>query len=203
MCGIFGAVSSKNIQSNLIAGLQKLEYRGYDSSGLSIFNGRDKIQRIRRAGKIKELKKDLSRSKLTGLCGIAHTRWATHGEPILKNSHPHNSSSVSIVHNGIIENSDELKKILVRKKYKFTSDTDSEVIAHLLSNDMKNSKNYVESILSSFKKLRGSFAIGALIEQMPNTIIAACSGSPLLIGLSEHGNFISSDLHALSKTATK
>ena len=203
MCGIFGAVSSKNIQSNLIVGLQKLEYRGYDSSGLSIFNGRNKIKRLRRAGKIKELKKDLSRSKLAGLCGIAHTRWATHGEPILKNSHPHNSNCVSIVHNGIIENSDELKKILVRKKYKFTSDTDSEVIAHLLSNDMKNSKNYVKSILSSFKKLRGSFAIGALIEQMPNTIIAACSGSPLLIGLSEHGNFISSDLHALSKTATK
>ena len=168
MCGIFGAVSSKNIQSNLIVGLQKLEYRGYDSSGLSIFNGRNKIKRLRRAGKIKELKKDLSRSKLAGLCGIAHTRWATHGEPILKNSHPHNSNCVSIVHNGIIENSEDLKKTLVRKKYNFTSDTDSEVIAHLLSNDMKNSKNYIKSLLLSFKKLRGSYAIGALIEQMPN-----------------------------------
>ncbi len=199
MCGIFGAVSKSEIQGSLISGLSKLEYRGYDSAGISIITGSQKIKRVRCVGKVKNLRRILNSSRSSGLCGIAHTRWATHGQPILKNSHPHNSSKVSIVHNGIIENSDVLKVYLKKKNYKFTSDTDSEVIAHLFSYYAERSSDGVEAMKQVAKKLNGSFAIAAICERWPDHLLAACNGSPLLIGTKKGSNFISSDIHALSE----
>ncbi len=198
MCGIFGAVSSSEIQRSLINGLTKLEYRGYDSAGISLITSSQKIKRVRCVGKVTNLRKILNASKSSGYCGIAHTRWATHGQPILKNSHPHNSSKVSIVHNGIIENSEDLKIFLKKKKYKFTSDTDSEVIAHLFSYYARSTTNSIQAMREVTKKLKGSFAIAAICEKWPEQLLAACNGSPLLIGTKKGSNFISSDIHALS-----
>ena len=201
MCGIFGAVSSVDIQKDLIEGLFKLEYRGYDSAGLSLISKSSKIKRIRCTGKVKELKKLLSTSKVTGKCGIAHTRWATHGIPNLKNSHPHNSGPFSIVHNGIFENSDELKLILIKKGFKFTSDTDSEVIAHLLASCVTKKKGLLEIVLAALDKLKGSFALAVIHQDNPDSIIVASNGSPLLIGIDKNATYIASDIHALiSKT---
>ena len=201
MCGIFGAVSSVDIQKDLIEGLFKLEYRGYDSAGLSLVSKSSKIKRIRCTGKVKELKKLLSTSKVTGKCGIAHTRWATHGIPNLKNSHPHNSGPFSIVHNGIIENSEELKLILIKKGFKFTSDTDSEVIAHLLASCVTKKKGLLEIVLAALDKLKGSFALAVIHQDNPDNIIVASNGSPLLIGIGKNATYIASDIHALiSKT---
>jgi len=201
MCGIFGAVSSVDIQKDLIEGLFKLEYRGYDSAGLSLISKSSKIKRIRCTGKVKELKKLLSTSKVTGKCGIAHTRWATHGIPNLRNSHPHNSGPFSIVHNGIIENSDELKLTLIKKGFKFTSDTDSEVIAHLLASCVTKKKGLLEIVLAALDKLKGSFALAVIHQDNPDSIIVASNGSPLLIGIGKSATYIASDIHALiSKT---
>ena len=203
MCGIFGVVSSTDVQKDLIDGLSKLEYRGYDSAGLSLISKSKKIKRIRCTGKVKALKKLLSSSKLTGNCGIAHTRWATHGVPNLRNSHPHNYGGFSVVHNGIIENSDELRQLLSKKSHKFSSDTDSEVIAHLLAHFSKSHKNLSSILLNTFKKLRGSFALGIVCEEEPNKIIIASNGSPLLVGLGKKANYISSDIHALASKTKK
>jgi len=203
MCGIFGVVSSQQVQSSLIDGLSKLEYRGYDSAGLSILAANNKIKRVRCVGKVKNLKPLLVKSKSRGVCGIAHTRWATHGEPILKNSHPHNSKCVSIAHNGIIENADELKKFLLKKKYKFTSDTDSEVIAHLLNYFVDYHNDATKALIAVTKKLQGSYAIGGICDKWPGTLLVACNGSPLLIGIGNDENYISSDMHALSNKSEK
>ncbi|MBT3549477.1 MAG: glutamine--fructose-6-phosphate transaminase (isomerizing) [Gammaproteobacteria bacterium] len=201
MCGIFGAISSEDVKKDLIEGLSKLEYRGYDSAGLSLITSASKIKRIRCTGKVKELKKLLLKSKSKGKCGIAHTRWATHGIPNLKNSHPHNSGPFSIVHNGIIENSEELKSSLLKKGYKFTSDTDSEVIAHLLTSCIKKNKDLLGTILSALDKLKGSFALAIIYDKYPDNIIVASNGSPLLIGISKNATYVASDIHALvSKT---
>ena len=203
MCGIFGATSSIDIQKHLIEGLSRLEYRGYDSAGLSLISKSNRIKRIRCIGKVNQLKKLLSSSKLSGHCGIAHTRWATHGIPNLKNSHPHNYGEFSVVHNGIIENSDEIKQSLKKKSHKFSSETDSEVIAHLLDHFSQKHKCLKDVLLNTFKKIRGSFALGIVYEKEPGKIIAASNGSPLLIGLGENINYISSDIQALAAKTTK
>ena len=203
MCGIFGAVSSTDIQKDLIEGLSKLEYRGYDSAGLSLISKSNKIKRMRCTGKVKALKKLLTSSKLAGNCGIAHTRWATHGIPNLRNSHPHNYGGFSVVHNGIIENSDDIRQLLSKKSHKFSSDTDSEVIAHLLAHFSKSHKNLSAILLNTFKKLKGSFALGIVYEKEPNKIIVASNGSPLLVGLGISTNYISSDIHALASKTKK
>jgi len=201
MCGIFGVVSSNAVTSTLLSGLQKLEYRGYDSAGLSVITNKNKIKRIRCSGKVSDLRSLVKKSNVIGTCGIAHTRWATHGIPSTKNSHPHSSGIISIVHNGIIENYDELKSKLKKQRYQFVSDTDSEVIAHLIHSFLSKKKTYFEAIVTALKSLKGSYALGILNEKNPDTLIAASHGSPLLLGISRNENFISSDVNAvLSKT---
>ena len=193
MCGIFGIASTKSTRNKLYQGLMKLEYRGYDSSGISGSDISSKLSTIKATGPIKNL-----RTKLTSLIrittGIAHTRWATHGEAILKNTHPHLSENISIVHNGIIENYIELKSLLKKKGYSFKSDTDSEVISHLIHMNYKKTKNMESSIISTTKMLKGSYAIGCINTNYANTIFAACKGSPLIIGKGLNENFIASDI---------
>ena len=148
MWGIFGVVSSNAVTGTLLSGLQKLEYRGYDSAGLSVITNNNVIKRIRCSGKVSDLRSLVKKSNLTGRCGIAHTRWATHGVPSTKNSHPHSSGIISIVHNGIIENYDELKSKLKKQRYNFVSDTDSEVIAHLIHSFLSKKKTYFDAVVA-------------------------------------------------------
>ena len=193
MCGIFGIASTKSTRNKLYQGLMKLEYRGYDSSGISGSDISSKLTTIKATGPIKNLKTKLR--LLTRITtGIAHTRWATHGEAILKNTHPHLSENISIVHNGIIENYIELKSLLKKKGYTFRSDTDSEVISHLIHMNYKKTRNMESSIISTTKMLKGSYAVGCINTNYANTIFAACKGSPLIIGKGLNENFIASDI---------
>jgi len=193
MCGIFGIASTKGIRNKLYQGLIKLEYRGYDSSGISGSCASSKLTTIKAVGPIKNLRTKLKTlTKIT--TGIAHTRWATHGEPILKNTHPHLSENISVVHNGIIENHIELRSLLKKKNYTFKSDTDSEAISHLIHMNFKKSKNMETAVISTSKMLKGSYAIGCMNTNYPNTIFAACNGSPLIIGKGKGENFIASDI---------
>jgi len=193
MCGIFGIASTKSIKNKLYQGLIKLEYRGYDSSGISGSDVSSKLTSIKATGPIKNLRTKLPvLTKIT--TGIAHTRWATHGEPILKNTHPHLSENISVVHNGIIENHIELRSLLKKKNYTFKSDTDSEAISHLIHMYYKKSKNMETAVVSASKMLKGSYAIACMNTNYPNTIFAACNGSPLIIGKGKGENFIASDI---------
>jgi len=193
MCGIFGIASSKSIYKNLYQGLIKLEYRGYDSSGISGHSTSRNLTTIKAIGPIKNLKNKLS--KLSGITsGIAHTRWATHGEPVLKNTHPHISENICVVHNGIIENHLELRSFLDKKKYVFKSDTDTEVISHLLNWKYKKLKDMESALIATSQMLEGSYAIGAMSNDHKNILFAACKGSPLIIGQGTNNNFIASDI---------
>ena len=204
MCGIIGGVTNSNITPLLIEGLNKLEYRGYDSSGLIVLTDDKNFDRARSVGKVKNLEKNLNKrsKKIVGNIGIAHTRWATHGEPSSLNAHPHISkNSVSVVHNGIIENYLELKNSQIKQGYKFMSDTDSEAIAHAIDFSMKSSISLVTSVQKAVKFFEGSYGLGIISSKYPDQIIATRKGSPLLIGIGEHGNYIASDQIALlSKT---
>ena len=204
MCGIVGGVINSNITPLLLKGLKLLEYRGYDSSGLIVLSKNNSFNRARSVGKVENLEKNLnSRSKkIIGNTGIAHTRWATHGEPADHNAHPHISkNAVSIVHNGIIENYIDLKNKQLKVGYDFTSDTDTEVIAHEIDLQMHNSKTLLESVLKALKFLEGSYGLGIISSKYPNQLIAARKGSPLVIGIGKNGNYIASDQTALlSKT---
>ena len=204
MCGIVGGVIDTDITSILIEGLNKLEYRGYDSSGLIVLSKENTFDRARAVGKVSNLEKKLSErsKKIRGKIGIAHTRWATHGEPSSINAHPHISKDkVSVVHNGIIENYLNLKKYQIKKGYKFKSDTDSEVIAHAIDLEMKSCSSLIESVQKAVKSFQGSYGLGIILSNFPDRIIATRKGSPLLIGVGEKGNYIASDQMALlSKT---
>ena len=193
MCGIFGISSTKPIANQLIKGLSKLEYRGYDSSGITGHGQKDKLVTIKATGPIKNL-----RSKLSNLKGIttavSHTRWATHGQPTLKNTHPHLSEYIGIVHNGIIENYLDLKSHLKKKGYTFRSDTDSEVICHLMNYYFNKSANMQSAIISTVNLLEGSYAVAAINTHTPHTIYAACKGSPIILGKGINANYISSDI---------
>ncbi len=201
MCGIIGIASKKPVSINIINSLKKLEYRGYDSAGIATLQD-DFINEKKCSGRVDELEKILFKSPSDGNIGIGHVRWATHGVPNVVNAHPHSSEYVSVVHNGIIENSDELKKELEAKGLKFKSQTDTEVITLLITEALKKYKP-LESVLKTLKKLKGSFALGIIFKDFSDIIIGARRGSPLAVGYSNEENYLGSDSYALKSMTNK
>lgn len=195
MCGIVGGIAGRDITPILIEGLKRLEYRGYDSAGMAVVENNN-IQRLRAMGKIVNLEAEHNKSPINGKLGIAHTRWATHGIPAVKNAHPHLSGEVAVVHNGIIENFAELKIELESLGYVFTSETDTEVIAHLIAEELKKS-NFISACRNVIEKLDGAYALGVIHSKTPDILVTARKGSPLCIGLGVKENFIASDVMAL------
>ena len=195
MCGIVSAISGRNVVPLLIEGLKRLEYRGYDSAGMAVINGR--LQRVRSVGRVVELENLANELNLSGEIGIAHTRWATHGIPSERNAHPHVSAGVSVVHNGIIENYEELRAALHRKGYLFSSDTDTEVIAHLVHSNLQPGVTLYEAVRQSLAQLAGAYAIAVLSDAHPSQLVVARRGAPLLLGLGDGENFAASDTAAL------
>ncbi|MDP1645690.1 MAG: glutamine--fructose-6-phosphate transaminase (isomerizing) [Thiobacillus sp.] len=195
MCGIVGAVAQRNVVPILLEGLRRLEYRGYDSAGLVIINGG--LTRVRSVGRVASLAADCATQQVHGHLGIAHTRWATHGAPSEANAHPHVSGSLAVVHNGIIENHEALRTRLKAAGFAFTSETDTEVIAHLIALYYRQSKDLLAATRAAVAELEGAYAIGVVSEDSPNRLICARKGSPLLIGLGIEENFIASDVSAL------
>ena len=201
MCGIVGITSSKEVTSRIIGSLRKLEYRGYDSAGIAtILDGG--INEVKCEGRVNELEKNVNQINLSGTIGIGHVRWATHGKPSTINAHPHSSENVSVVHNGIIENSTILKKILEKKGYKFKSQTDTEVIVHLVTDYLKKN-NLKDTIIKVLKKLHGSFALGIIFKDQPDLIIGARRGSPLAVGYGPDEHYLGSDSYALKSMTNK
>ena len=201
MCGIVGITSTKQISSAIINSLKKLEYRGYDSAGIATLND-GQINEIKCEGRVDTLEKNVAKINLVGNVGIGHVRWATHGIPSTVNAHPHSSETVSVVHNGIIENSTVLKKFLVDKGHKFKSQTDTEVIVHLVTEYLKKN-NLKDSILKTLKKLEGSFALGIIFKDQPDLIVGARRGSPLAVGYGPNENYLGSDSYALKSMTNK
>ncbi|MGZ8196751.1 MAG: glutamine--fructose-6-phosphate transaminase (isomerizing) [Burkholderiales bacterium] len=195
MCGIVGAVARRNVVPILLEGLKRLEYRGYDSAGIAVVNGR--LSRLRSTGRVAELARRAEESRLVGPIGIAHTRWATHGVPSERNAHPHVSGGLSVVHNGIIENHEGMRERLQREGYEFSSDTDTEVIAHLVHSKMARGAGLLEAVRLSTSELTGAYAIAVVHEQDPARLVVARMGAPLLLGLGEGENFAASDTSAL------
>ena len=197
MCGIIGYIGKRKAYPILLEGLKRLEYRGYDSTGMAIVDN-DKIRVSKAVGKVSNLEKKLSQKNIEGNLGIAHTRWATHGKPDDKNSHPHQDCSgrISLVHNGIIENYLELKKELEKKGHKFRSETDSEVVAHQIE-EFKKMMNYEEAIKSTLKKIKGTFGLAIINEKEPDKIVVARNGSPLVLGVGKDEYLIASDVSAI------
>jgi len=203
MCGIIGIASNKPVSINIINSLKKLEYRGYDSAGLATLTD-DSINEKKCSGRVEELEKILFKAPSNGNIGIGHVRWATHGVPNIINAHPHSSEQVSVVHNGIIENSDEIKRELVSKGLKFKSQTDTEVITLLITEALKEKENDpLKSVYKTLKKLKGSFALGIIFKNFSNIIIGARRGSPLAVGYSKEENYIGSDSYALKSMTNK
>ena len=198
MCGIVGAVSKRDITPVLLHGLNRLEYRGYDSAGVAVLDSDGNIQRVRAVGKIKNLEAALKTTPVNGFIGIGHTRWATHGEPTAKNAHPHVCNDcVAIVHNGIIENHEALREEQIKAGFTFTSDTDTEVIVHQIQKYLNEENSLVESVKKSINDLEGAYALGVISASEPDTLICARKGSPLVVGVGEDENFIASDMSAL------
>jgi glucosamine--fructose-6-phosphate aminotransferase (isomerizing) len=203
MCGIVGAVSQRNIYKILIEGLRRLEYRGYDSAGLSIIDSAQSLQTRKTIGRVADLEKLTAQQNISGNTGISHTRWATHGEPSSINSHPHTSSGVSVVHNGIIENHDELRAEVKALGYEILSATDTEVIAHLVHHQLKTYTDLRSAVEKTIAKLEGAYALGVISDTQPETVIGARSGSPLVVGLGIDENFIASDQMALRQVTDR
>ena len=204
MCGIVGAVAQRDVADILVMGLQSLEYRGYDSAGVATLNGTGVINRIRRVGKVQSLADSVAENGLAGGTGIAHTRWATHGEPNEANAHPHVSSDrIAVVHNGIIENHDELREMLKAKGYAFASDTDTEVIAHLVDLELKGSNSLLAAVQKTVKQLEGAYGTVVMDRENPDCLIVARSGSPLVIGYGVGEHFVASDQLALLPVTRK
>ena len=197
MCGIVGAVAQRDVAEILINGLHRLEYRGYDSAGVAVVNEHHELQRVRCLGKVKALDEVVSEKPLIGGTGIAHTRWATHGEPSETNAHPHASGTFAVVHNGIIENHEELRELLKSRGYVFLSQTDTEVIAHLVEWEMRSTDSLLEAVKKAVKQLTGAYGMVVMDSRHPEHLVAARSGSPLVIGLGLGENFLASDQLAL------
>ncbi len=201
MCGIIGIASNKPVSMNIINSLKKLEYRGYDSAGLATLDNNE-INEKKCSGRVEELEKILFNKPTNGNLGIGHVRWATHGVPNIINAHPHSSEIVSVVHNGIIENSDDLKRELEEKGLKFKSQTDTEVITLLISEELKKN-NPLDSVFKTLRKLHGSFALGIIFKNFQDIIIGARRGSPLAVGYSNDENYLGSDSYALKSMTNK
>jgi glucosamine--fructose-6-phosphate aminotransferase (isomerizing) len=198
MCGIVGAIAERNIVPILMEGLRRLEYRGYDSAGLAVLNGSKHLTRLRTVGKVKMLDEALEQSPTTGKIGIAHTRWATHGVPSERNAHPHISlDGLAIVHNGIIENHEELREELKRLGYKFTSETDTEVIAHRIHHHLATVKDLFKAVRATVAELEGAYALAVVSENEPERLILAREGCPVVVGVGVEENFVASDVAAL------
>jgi len=198
MCGIVGAVAQRDVSEILLEGLKRLEYRGYDSAGVAIIDQTQGLQRVRRLGKVQELSDALAETPLSGGTGIAHTRWATHGIPSEANAHPHISSEkIAVVHNGIIENHNELRERLKSLGYVFASETDTEVICHLVDHELSNSQSLLEAVRKTVAQLEGAYGTVVIDKNDPERLVVARSGSPLVIGYGLGENFIASDMMAL------
>ena len=201
MCGIIGINSKKPVSASIINSLKKLEYRGYDSAGIANLSA-GSINEVKLEGRVDNLEKNSVVQNMEGTIGIGHVRWATHGLPNSINAHPHSSQNVSVVHNGIIENSTLLKKFLVSKGHKFKSQTDTEVIVHLITENLKT-ENIINSITKTLKSLHGSFALGIIFKDQPDLIIGARRGSPLAVGYGPNENYLGSDSYALKSMTNK
>ncbi|MCF6190520.1 MAG: glutamine--fructose-6-phosphate transaminase (isomerizing) [Cocleimonas sp.] len=204
MCGIVGAIAQRPVTEILLEGLRRLEYRGYDSAGVALLDEDSKLQRVRSLGRVAELEKKLEQSPQYGVVGISHTRWATHGEPAERNAHPHLSNNrVAVVHNGIIENYQELRKALTAKGYEFTSETDTEVIVHLIESNLVDGVSLLDAVKQSISQLTGAFALGVISTEEPDVLIGARLGSPLVIGVGLGENFLGSDVQAILPVTSK
>jgi len=201
MCGIVAAAAKDNIVPVLLEGLRKLEYRGYDSAGLAILNGG--LQRLRSVGRVAELSAQAEEAGARAETGIAHTRWATHGVPSERNAHPHISEGLAVVHNGIIENYEALREELLAAGYSFSSETDSETIAHLIHHTLKREPDLFKAVCQTVQRLQGAYAIAVVKEDEPGRVIVAREGSPLLLGVGEQGNYAASDASALLQVTRK
>ena len=198
MCGIVGAVAGRDIVPILIEGLRRLEYRGYDSAGVAVLNGSSQVARLRAVGKVARLSEALRATPTSGHLGIAHTRWATHGVPNERNAHPHVSrDGVAIVHNGIIENHEELREELVRLGYEFSSETDTEVIAHRIHHHLSASSDLFDAVRKTVAELRGAYSLAVMWGKDPDCIVLARAGCPAIIGIGKDENFVASDVAAL------
>ena len=197
MCGIIGLVSDKEVSPTLLEGLKRLEYRGYDSSGIATVNN-NKIERVRSKGNLSYLEEKLLNTSLPGNIGIGHTRWATHGTPEEKNAHPHVTDKVAVVHNGIIENNNQLRNQLIESGVEFSSDTDTEVVGHIITSYLKSGLNSYDSIRATMNDIKGTYALGVLVANDPSKLYAVRGGSPLAIGSSDSENYIGSDTYSLS-----
>jgi len=204
MCGIVGAVAERNITTILIEGLKRLEYRGYDSAGLAVYTQDGTLERRRRIGKVSELEAAVAAEPLAGQLGIAHTRWATHGAPTETNAHPHFSGhEVAVVHNGIIENHEALREELKALGYPFVSQTDTEVIVHLIHHTLKSTPDLADALKLAVKRLHGAYGLALISVKQPDRLVAARSGSPLVIGLGHGENFLASDQLALRQVTDR
>lgn len=203
MCGIVGATAQRNVYKILIEGLHRLEYRGYDSAGLSILDSDNVLQTRKTIGKVADLEAVCKGNFVSGNTGISHTRWATHGAPSSTNSHPHVSSGISVVHNGIIENHDVLREEMIAAGYEIQSDTDSEVIAHLIHQQLETCTDLRETVNKTIARLKGAYALGVMADEYPGLIIGARSGSPLVVGVGMDEHFIASDQMALRQVTDR
>src|SRR3984893_12365225 len=198
MCGIVGAIAERNVVPILMEGLHRLEYRGYDSAGIAVLNGTQHLKRLRTVGKVRMLDEALENAPTSGKIVIAHTRWATHGVPSERNAHPHLSrDGVAIVHNGIIENHEELREELKGLGYTFTSETDTEVVAHRIHHHLGRSSDLFEAVRKTIAELQGAYALAVICEADPECIVVAREGCPVVIGLGIAENFVASDVAAL------